>query len=180
VPDSPVDLTEDYTQRSASTLGLTWTDGADPGGLAIQDYRITITQDDTGFEQTVLGVTSRQYKATDLTFGLYYNFQVEAQNQYGYSLKSETLVMLCAWKPEKPDAPVTYVVGNMVYVDWASPVLNGVPITGYRVYIRESDGVTFTLENASCDGSTAEVIANEICQIPLATLIVAPYSLGLN
>jgi hypothetical protein len=35
VPDIPVNLLEDYSQRSASTLGLTWEDGADPGGLTV-------------------------------------------------------------------------------------------------------------------------------------------------
>jgi hypothetical protein len=43
--------------------------------------------------------------------------------------------MLCAWKPEPVDAPYTYVVGNTVYIDWEEPILNGVPITGYRIYI---------------------------------------------
>lgn len=43
IPDEPVSLAEDYSQRSASTLGLTWVDGEDPGGLPVLDYRITIT-----------------------------------------------------------------------------------------------------------------------------------------
>jgi hypothetical protein len=43
VPDKPVELAEYYLDRSASTLGLTWVDGEDPGGLPVLDYRITIT-----------------------------------------------------------------------------------------------------------------------------------------
>lgn len=92
----------------------------------------------------MLNNVPKAYTATSLTFGLYYTFEVEARNNYGYSAKSEPLVMLCAWKPEKPDPPVTYVVGNMVYVDWEAPILNGVPITGYRIYVIESDGTTYT------------------------------------
>jgi hypothetical protein len=50
VPDKPVSLAEDYSQRSASTLGLTWVDGEDPGGLPVLDFRVTITQDETQFQ----------------------------------------------------------------------------------------------------------------------------------
>ena len=60
----------------------------------------------------MLGVVPKAYTAINLTFGLYYTFKVESRNAYGYSALSEPLVMLCAWKPEQPDAPITYVVGN--------------------------------------------------------------------
>ena len=58
IPDKPVNLQEDYSQRSATTLGLTWEDGADPGGLPVLDYRITITQAETSYSELVLGVAT--------------------------------------------------------------------------------------------------------------------------
>lgn len=179
IPDEPVNLAEDYSKRSASTLGLTWEDGQDPGGLPVIDYRITITQADLNFEQLVIGVLPKAYTATSLTFGYYYDFIVESRNSYGYSNHSESITMLCAWKPEPPDAPVTYVVGNQVYIEWEEPIRNGVPITGYRIYINQNDGV-YTQESTSCDGHSSDVIANTICQVPLDTLIVAPYNKILN
>ena len=47
IPDKPLDLTEDYGQRTATSLGLTWIDGADPGGLPVLDYRVSITEPTT-------------------------------------------------------------------------------------------------------------------------------------
>jgi len=89
VPDKPISLLEDYSQRSASTLGLTWQDGADPGGLPVLDYRITIIQTDTSFSQLVLGVPSKSFTAVGLTVGLIYEFSVVSRNSYGYSAPSE-------------------------------------------------------------------------------------------
>jgi hypothetical protein len=45
-PDKPVDVAEDMNDRSISTVGLYWSDGPDPGGLPVEDYRITITSSD--------------------------------------------------------------------------------------------------------------------------------------
>lgn len=135
VPDKPISLAEDYSQRSASTLGLTWEDGADPGGLPVLDYRITITSASIGFSQLVLGVSTKSYTAVNLVAGLNYDFKVESRNSYGYSALSDPITMLCAWKPEPPSAPTTYVVGNQAFIDWSEPVLNGVPITGYEIYL---------------------------------------------
>lgn len=78
VPDAPVNLNEDYSKRYATLdigqLGLTWQDGADPGGIPVLDYRITIKQADIVFEQLVLGVTTKYYTATNLQAGLNYDF----------------------------------------------------------------------------------------------------------
>ncbi len=49
VPDKPINVAVDYQYRSASTLGLIWENGADPGGLPVLDYRITITSDTINF-----------------------------------------------------------------------------------------------------------------------------------
>ena len=117
------------------------------------DYRITITQAETSYSELVLGVTTQSYTAVSLTAGLNYEFKVESRNSYGYSLLSDSLTMLCAWKPEPPSAPLTYVVGNQAFIDWETPVLNGVPITGYKVFILEHDGVTYTQETVGCANS---------------------------
>ena len=39
-PDAPISLVENTSERSASTLGLTWSEGAANGGSVIYDYRI--------------------------------------------------------------------------------------------------------------------------------------------
>jgi hypothetical protein len=42
VPDAPVSLSENLDERTYSTLTIAWADGADSGGLAILDYKITV------------------------------------------------------------------------------------------------------------------------------------------
>lgn len=41
-PDAPVDLTEETSLRTATSLGLTWNAGADDGGTPVLDYRISM------------------------------------------------------------------------------------------------------------------------------------------
>jgi hypothetical protein len=60
------------------------------------------------------------------------------------------------------------------------PITNGSPITGYKIYILQHDGVTYTQETVDCDGLSESVINNRECYIYLDTLIVEPYSLVLN
>lgn len=38
IPSAPINLLELATERSKSTLGFTWGDGASNGGLTILDY----------------------------------------------------------------------------------------------------------------------------------------------
>lgn len=40
IPDPPINLQEDISVRTSTTDGLTWEDGANTGGVVIQDYRI--------------------------------------------------------------------------------------------------------------------------------------------
>lgn len=58
-----------------------------------------------------------------------------------------------------------------VLVQWTEPNDNGSPILGYKVYIRQSDDVTYTQETANCDVSATQ------CEIPIADLRDVPYSL---
>ena len=50
VPDSPVNLSENYSERTPSTIGLTWTDGAENGGLQILDYRLSLAEVGKSFQ----------------------------------------------------------------------------------------------------------------------------------
>jgi len=42
-----------------------------------------------------------------LTQGLVYQFKVEARNAYGYSVYSDTVIILTAQAPDQPSAPIT-------------------------------------------------------------------------
>lgn len=40
-PDAPVNVVEVYSERTATSLGLSWDDGASNGGATILDYTIS-------------------------------------------------------------------------------------------------------------------------------------------
>ena len=57
---------------------------------------------------------------------------------------------------------------------WAAPDDGGSPITGYYISIRQSDQVTFTIDQANCDMSVSTLTQ---CIIPVMTLREPPYNL---
>jgi hypothetical protein len=179
-PDSPVSVLEDTSQRTASVLAITWSAGATNGGTAVIDYQVSTSADGAAFVVLASGITARAYTATGLTAGVVYRFVVQSRNKYTISDYSAELPLLCATLPLAPDAPTTSVLNNLAVISWPEPVTNGSPITGYKVYILEYDGVTYTEEKVDCVGTDVTVIANRVCYIYLDTLIVSPYSLELN
>jgi hypothetical protein len=49
---------------------------------------------------------------------------------------------------------------------------------GYKIFIRESDGTTYTqVDDSVCDGTDADVISNTQCTVPISYVRAAPYSL---
>lgn len=74
VPDAPVDLTENLVERTYTTLGFVWTDGADPGGLPIIDYKVQVTDTQGNYNVIAEFLNSASYTALSLTIGEYYNF----------------------------------------------------------------------------------------------------------
>lgn len=159
-PDEPTNLVEDYAQRTKSTLGLSWTAPVFTGGAVIDDYRINYKEQGGTYSILESGVISTSYTAIGLTAGTTYVFTVEARNSYSYSAVSNEIELLCAFVPEPPTTVTTTNLNELVVFDWNEPVPNGSPITGYKVFIRESDGTTFTEENVQCIGNDATVMAN--------------------
>jgi hypothetical protein len=41
-PDKPLNVLENLSERTISTLGFSWTPGAENGGLPVEDYRIHV------------------------------------------------------------------------------------------------------------------------------------------
>lgn len=65
-------------------------------------------------------------------------------------------------------------------ISWTAPIDNGAAITSYTILIRQSDGITFTADTASCDGSDSTIVSQTQCTVPLTTLTAAPYSLNFG
>lgn len=71
----------------------------------------------------------------------------------GFSSESSSVTIRAAATPGTPSAPTTTVNGNNVDISWTEPESSGSPITAYTITIRQSDGITFTVDSTDCDGS---------------------------
>jgi len=60
-PGVPTNPTENYSQRTKSTLGLTWTSPVFTGGDVIIDYRINIAAGNQPYSVLTSGVTTTSY-----------------------------------------------------------------------------------------------------------------------
>lgn len=112
-----------------------------------------------------------------MTAGETYTLKVRARNEHGFSEFSDTVAILAAEEPIKPEAPTTAISGQSVLVSWQKPDERGSPITHYEISIRQSDEVTFSVELASCDGSDSGIVSDAQCLIPISTLRGAPFNI---
>lgn len=108
-PDPVVDLIEDITGRSASTLGLQWTDGASNGGGPIIAYQISQAVEDSTDFTVLFSVYEQSAVVFGLTYGTTYRYVVQAQNSLAHSVYSQELTLLSATVPIAPAAPATAV-----------------------------------------------------------------------
>lgn len=85
-------------------------------------------------------------------------------------------MILCAYIPDIPVAPITTISTNTIVITWVAPADNGTPITSYNVKIRDSSS-DYVNELTACDGSDSAIVSTQECTIPLTTLYAAPFNL---
>jgi hypothetical protein len=73
-PDPVVNIVEDVSERTETTLGIQWEDGADPGGTPVIDYRVTVSSSDGLYNSVVTVGLEKHYVATGLSMGVVYYF----------------------------------------------------------------------------------------------------------
>jgi hypothetical protein len=177
-PDKPTALAEVTAQRSASTLGLSWTAGAADGGSPVYEYRVQMAILGQAF--SILDSTATTaYLVTGLTAGVSYVFKVEARNEYGYSDLSAPLTLLCAYIADIPTNVQTLMVESDTYVQisWDLGSDNGSAISEFKVYIKQHGSETYTREKFDCLGVSQAVIDARSCRISVDTLLAAPYNI---
>jgi hypothetical protein len=85
-PDAPVSLANDAATTSSTTIGLTWSAGAENGGSPVIDYRISYAASGTStFAILAAGITTTSYSTIALTSGASYTFKVESRSAFGFS-----------------------------------------------------------------------------------------------
>jgi hypothetical protein len=122
-PDPPINLVEDWSPKTQTTIGIAWEDSAFDGGSAFTTYRVWYNQGHVVDTWVILAsdLTTKTYSALNLSPAVTYKFKVEVRNIWdysGYSLitgdnidgYSNILEVLCAYKPTEPVAPVTSIV----------------------------------------------------------------------
>lgn len=72
-----------------------------------------------------------------VTGGQTYWYKIVARNYLGLSEMYSTPVSVwTAQAPEKPAAPTTEIVDVYVKIQWTEPIVNNMPITGYKVLLQ--------------------------------------------
>ena len=100
----------------------------------------------------------------------------------GYGAVSTAITILTAIVPAAPPTLTTTINGNNVHVEWQSPSTNaqndyGAPITAYNVQIQAIDGISYFTDLTACNGTSSVVVTNLYCDIPISTLLGAPFNL---
>jgi hypothetical protein len=178
-PDAPLSLAEAFAQRTATALGLTWSQGAANGGTPVIDFTISYAANLGSLQVLAANVLTPSYLATGLASGATYDFWVQSRNSYGLSAYSAALQLVSGFKPSVPAAPTTSVITNNVILTWVAPNNNGAPITSYRISIKQADG-TYSEDLTNCDGLDSDFVTSRTCTIPLLTLQASPYNLLLG
>jgi hypothetical protein len=92
------------------------------------------------------------FTVSGLTTGQAYSFRYIFRNEVGSSASySPVLLTYAAVTPSQMSAPSTAVVGLDAEITWsAPPATGGLPVIGYKVFIRASDG-SFVAAPAACE-----------------------------
>ena len=70
---------------------------------------------------------------------------------------SNSITVLAAQTPDKPNTPTTSRLLDNVVIDWEAPNDNGSPIEKYTIQILTSDKLSFATDS-NCNGSSPVVI----------------------
>ena len=178
-------LTFEEGSSSVTQITLSWqplSTDSETGGAPILGYEIYSAEEaesPTWSGPTQVTAVELQYTATGLTGGVTYLFKVRATNLHGDGEFSTSLSALAAQEPDQPAAPTTTQVATGVSVSWIAPAANHLAVEEYEVTIADSGG-TFSADSSLCDGSSASVVADLYCIIPMASLTAAPYQLAVD
>lgn len=111
--------------------------------------------------------------------GTTYKFQLRAKNKWGFGGFSATAEITASSTPGTAAAPTTAISGSNVKITWVAPLDYGSVITSYQITVADAASA-FHEETVNCNGADASIIAALSCEIPLATLRAAPFSLAFD
>lgn len=166
-------------------MGLIWNALAtdeETGGSAVLNYKIRWNQGSLinvmEDKEIVVATGDPTYSLQigSLTGGSYYQFTILAQNIHGWGSESAIFTENAAGRPSKPETVITMISGTYIKVDWEPSLSNYKTITYYVITILDKGSGTFAEDKTLCDGTNAETISNTVCNIPIKSLRLDPYS----
>lgn len=157
--------------KNGDSITITWGTLNHPyhGGFDIQAF--LVEWDDGVNEVKTKDVSVDQQTATirGVVAGRQYSIRVKAKNSCGFGGYSEPLVVAAAGCPQQAkNAPDVGTKGKDVVITWDEAVVEaGHPVTRYQLLLRNKDG-SFSEHKDYCDGSSAAVMEERTCYIPMA------------
>ena len=127
---------------------------------------------DSPFLDTFFSLTS------GLIPGNYYNFKVKAMNAFGVSDFSEPVRVRAVSVPAAVSTVGFILDYDQIRISWSAPDNHGSPILNYTILFKNAAGSGYSLSN--CDGTSAVVILNTFCVIPMSSLSALPLTLSYN
>ncbi len=131
--------------------------GVATGGSAITSYNLQYDQG-TGSWLDVIGddLDPSLDLSTVIEFlqpATLYKFRIRAKNIYGRGPFSSEVTFQTSDVPLGTTS-ITMTIQNLnVKVAWDLPFANYLPIDAYRIYVRDTTGNSYNLEDTNCDGS---------------------------
>jgi hypothetical protein len=130
-------LANSADQTTATTIGISWANGASDGGTVVIDYRINFDQGIGVYKVLASNIAPFSYTATGLQAGVTYKFKLESRNAYGYSALSSELIVVASAKPDAPknlENLSAVTSATQIGLSWAQGSYNGgSPVIDYRV-----------------------------------------------
>jgi hypothetical protein len=156
------------------------------GGSAITSYNLQWDRGDgTAAYVDLVGQAGSAYSSTSyllvagVVSGRTYQFRLRAQNKWGFGGYSAVVGIQASTTPGRASAPTTAISGSSVRITWSKPDEHGSAITAYRIVVQTAT-LDYLEDTDHCDGRLPEIVLARACEIPLATLRAAPFSLVFN
>ena len=188
VPHAPLTIPTRGGQTGTSQIEVHFDEITEDGGSPILSYALEIDRaDGAGFTVAVgdpVDSLDTTILITDsISSGQFYPLRYRARNVHGWSEYSQPDAQILA--SSVPSEPLNIVTSNVplsttVTITWDAPLDSGgdgILIDTYYIFIFDKDGVD-SYETGDCDGTDQTIIDARTCEVEMATLISAPYSLA--
>jgi hypothetical protein len=165
-------------------------EGTATGGSAILSYVVLWDEGQGGAFSPVVGDTSPNLLTSivitqGVSSGVEYRFKYFGRNTHGDGAESDEVSVLAATVPSPMNPPTVSAVSAHTSLQYRVSVIAphsggaGVAIDAYEVTFLAQGGATYAAV-AECDGSSPTFLSNLYCDVDLASLAIAPFSLELG